>query len=350
MSDEPRSTSLSSPGWALAIGGAVVALILQAIFIASYVGALHDPKPHEALAFGIVAPPQVAEALVSQISTQAAGIIDPAAMADEAALRDAIADQEVYGGLIVSQTGAKLLVADATGSAAVTTLTTFATGLATAQNMPLEVEHTHPLDTGDPRGLTLVYLVFGWVFGGYFCATVLTTLIGTGYRDRTHSMLRLALLAGYAVVSGIVGALLVGSGGFDAIDGHFLGLVLAGALLVFAVGASTIALQLLLGIAGTGLVLILFVLLGNPSSGGVVPAEFLPGFWRAIGGWLPNAAGFELARSITYFDGANLTRPILILLAYAVTGSALLVFFADRKRPELLDVGSEAELATGAAL
>ncbi|HEU0164108.1 MAG TPA: hypothetical protein VFQ54_03630, partial [Thermomicrobiales bacterium] len=265
----PTADARNSPGpawtrgWGIAIAGAIVALILEAIFIGSYVGALHDPKPHDALPVGIVAPAQTASQLVQQIDAQAAGIIDPRVETDETALRHAIDERKIYGGLVFGPRGTTLIVADAAGSSAVTVLTTFAQGLATGQKIPLTVEHVHLLDSGDPRGLTTIYLVLAWVFGGYFCATVLTTLRGTGYASRGHAALRLSLLAGYGVLSGIVGALLAGPV-IGAIDGHFLAIALSGTLIVFAVAATTMALQLVLGAAGTLLVMIAFVLLGNP--------------------------------------------------------------------------------------
>jgi hypothetical protein len=106
--------------------------------------------------------------------------------------------------------------------------------------------------------------------------------------------------AGYAILSGLLGAA-IAEPLTGALTGDFVQLAAIGALLVFAVTAATIAIQLLLGIAGTLVAMIAFVLLGNPSSGGVFPPEFLPGFWRAIVPWLPNVAAFTLVRNTMYF-------------------------------------------------
>ena len=147
-------------------------------------------------------------------------MVDPRLEADEPALRRAIDEREVYGGLVVGPQGATLIVADAAGPAAASVVEQFARGLAAGQNLPLTVEHVRPLGAEDPRGLTAVYLVLGWVFGGYFCATVLTTLVGAGYRDRRRAAGRLVLLAGYAALSGAVGAVLAGLVN-GALSGHF---------------------------------------------------------------------------------------------------------------------------------
>jgi hypothetical protein len=82
------------------------------------------------------------------------------------------------------------------------------------------------------------------------------------------------------------------------------------------------ALQCWFDVVGIGLAVLLFVVLGNPSAGGVYPPPLLPPFWRAIGSWLPNGAGTSAARSIAYFDATNLTGPLLVLSAWAVLGFA----------------------------
>lgn len=54
-------------------------------------------------------------------------------------------------------------------------------------------------------------------------------------------------------------------------------------------------------------------MLGNPSSGGSYAPELPPGFWRAIGGYLPPGAGTAAVREVVYFGGDGLTRPLLVL-------------------------------------
>jgi len=95
--------------------------------------------------------------------------------------------------------------------------------------------------------------------------------------------------------------------------------------------------------------LIAFVLIGNPASGGIVPEQFLPGFWRSVGPWLPNRAGFTLLRNVLYFDGNDITRALIVLAAYTLIGIVLLLAFAERKRPMMLGDDPEAQLAAAAA-
>lgn len=50
---------------------------LQLLFITSYVGALHNPKPRD-VPFGVVAPPQVSAQLVGQLEGLPGEPLDPA--------------------------------------------------------------------------------------------------------------------------------------------------------------------------------------------------------------------------------------------------------------------------------
>lgn len=93
-----------------------------------------------------------------------------------------------------------------------------------------------------------------------------------------------------------------------------------GSLVVFAVGTITMALECLFDVVGIGLAVLVFVVLGNPSAGGVFPLPLLPPFWRAIGAWLPNGAGTSATRSIAYLGATRLTMPLLVLAVWAVVG------------------------------
>lgn len=80
------------------------------------------------------------------------------------------------------------------------------------------------------------------------------------------------------------------------------------------------AFQVLVGVLGVGVTVVLFVVLGNPSAGGAYPPALLPPFWRAISGAIPNGAGVQAVRKIVYFGGYAVGGNLLIIAIYAVTG------------------------------
>jgi hypothetical protein len=134
---------------------------------------------------------------------------------------------------------------------------------------------------------------------------------------------------------------------FGVFSGHVVALCAIAALTIFASGAATGGIQAAAGPAGTGLVILVFVILGNAASGGPFARPLLPGLWRTVGGVLPPGASVDLARSALYFDGARITGPILVLVAWAAVGTALAITFGGR----IVDPADiEARAAAGAAV
>ncbi len=111
------------------------------------------------------------------------------------------------------------------------------------------------------------------------------------------------------------------------------------ALIIFAVGAATLALQCLfgiVGIAGIGLAILVIVIAGNPSAGGAFPPPMLPPFWNAIGPALPPGAGTRAVRSLASFKGNAVAGPLLVPAAWAAAGLVITMaasVFRGRRKP-----------------
>jgi hypothetical protein len=299
-------------------------LLLQAGFIASYLGAFHDPKPHEIAV--VITNEQVAQ----QLNALDGDPLKATVVADRAAAEQKIDDQDAYGAYIVGQQSDELLVASAANVAVATTLEEIFGQLAKQSSRPLTITDVKPLPTGDPRGLSGFYLVVGWTVGGYLVASALSISLGSRPANRRRASVRLGALAVYSVASGIVGAAI----SYAIVGGmphHYVAVGATGALLVFGVGAVTMALQVVSSVLGIGLAVLLFVILGNPSAGGAYAWPLLPGFWAAIGPWLPPGAGLSALRSIVYFGNSKLLMPLLVLTAYAVVGIVATLLLAGRR-------------------
>jgi hypothetical protein len=92
---------------------------------------------------------------------------------------------------------------------------------------------------------------------------------------------------------------------------------------------------------------VLFVIIGNAASGGPYARVLLPGFWRDFGGLLLPGAGVDLTRNILFFDGSHSTGPIVVLLVWALAGSALDLALGGRTvAPDI----AEREVASAAVL
>ena len=300
---------------------------LELFMIGSYVGGLHEPKAR-GVPVAVVGPPQVAGRLAAALGR--GGALDPRTVPDLAAARRAIDERQVYGAIVPGARGERVLVASA-ASATVAELLPAGLRRAEPPGRRVTVEDVKPLPGDDPRGISPFYLVVGWLVGGYLGATILGLARGGAARGRRAALARLAVLAAYAAASGLLGMLVVQQL-IGVLEGDFVALAAAGALLVFATGAATAGLQSLLGILGTALAILLFVALGNPASGGPLASELLmPEPWGAVGPLLPPGAGTTLVRNIAYFDGNAVGGALIVLTAYALAGSALVLAAARRR-------------------
>ncbi|MFF9476514.1 DUF3533 domain-containing protein [Streptomyces roseolus] len=317
-------------------------LALQLLFIASYVGALHNPKPAD-VPFGVVAPPQVSATLVGELEKLPGDPLDPRPVAGAEEARDKIMNREIDGALIVDPAGRTdtLLVASGGGTVLSSALEKIVTRVEETQRREVRTVDVAPASRQDFDGLSAFYLVVGWCVGGYICAAILAISAGSRPANRERAIIRLGVLALYSVLGGLGGAVIVGPI-LGALPGSVAALWGLGTLVVFAVGAATLALQSVFGIVGIGLAILLVVVLGNPSAGGAFPAPMLPPFWKAIGPALPPGAGTWAARSIAYFKGNDMTASMLVLSAWAVVGAAVtLVLSSLRRKPEGEPIAAE---------
>jgi hypothetical protein len=314
----------------MTVGGLLVALVATAIFAVAYIGALHKPTPHK-VRIGVV------DARSAAALGTTGGAFEARLEPNVLRLRDDLKNRAIAGGLV----GHTLLVASGAS------YTTAATLEAEFRKLDpqVQVEDVAPLQPGDPRGTSLFYLAVALSFGGYFAATVVSTLLGYGIHSHRRAAGRVGALAAFSVAAGLVGALVVDVA-FGAVTGHFILLAAIGALLAFAVAAATSAVQSALGIAGTLVAMVAFIMFGNSSSGGAYQGTFTPGFWHAIGPYLPAGAALSAFRGIVYFDGANIDGRLAVLAIYAVVGAVVTIVVGWRRGPRL----AELELSVAASV
>ncbi|MEO3975424.1 DUF3533 domain-containing protein [Streptomyces sp. CAU 1734] len=323
-------------------------LALQVAFVVSYIGAFHHPKPQE-IPLAVAAPDQrSADGAVRRLAALPGDPVDPRAVRSEAAAREGIEQRDVDGALLVAGPGGTdtLLVASAAGAALSDALTEVIVAAERSEGRRVEVVDVVPDAPGDARGLSSFYLVIGWCVGGYLCAAILAISAGARPANTHRAFIRLGVLLLYSIAAGLLGTVVAGPV-LDALPGSVPALWGLGTLLVFTVGAITLALQGLAGVIGIGLAIALVVVLGNPSAGGAYPYPLLPPFWRAIGPALPPGAGTFAARSIAYFKGNATGGPLLVLAAWAVGGAAVTVGCAVMRRSARGGVREEAPAGDG---
>jgi hypothetical protein len=311
----------------LTAGRAALAILavslVSLLFIGSYAGALHAPSPDEV---PIAVSAQVPQAAADQIDATPA--FDVIRVATPAAAMRAIDDREAYGALVVGRDGSlELVTAPAAGPAAQSALLDGLAPELRSAVSDVRLRTVHALPKADGRGLVGFYTAVGWIVAGYLGATFLGIVFGTRPSTR-RTLWRMGGLVGLSVIVGFGGAALAAWIG----DIGLIGLI--GMLTVAAAGIVTTALQAAFGIIGTGIAILVFVVLGNPSSGGPFPPELLPEPWQSVGPYIPTGAATSAIRDIAYFPDAPLGTSFIVLGAWIVVGAvAALLLSRGRHSP-----------------
>ncbi len=300
-------------------------LLLQIGFIVSYVGAFHSPTPHR-IPLAVVVPAPESSQVVTKLNLIPSAPLHATAASSLAAARRLIGDEAVSAALVINPAAKTdtLLIASADGSSVASAAEQVITAAEASQHRSVAVTDIVPLQRGDYHGLAGFYLVVGWAVGGYLVAALLGIASGARPATTPRTLNRLIAFVLYAIVSGLAGAIVVGPV-LGALTGHLIALWWLGALLVFAVGAVTLAFQTLFGVIGIGVTILFFVILGNPSAGGAYQPALLPPFWRAISSALPNGAATDAVRRIVYFGGYDIGDHLIVLASYAVAGVVIAI-------------------------
>ena len=318
----------------------VPALVLMLAFAFFYVGAFHEPTPHH-VPLAVVGPPAVA----AQLNRLPGEPLDARQASSRNDALSQINDRKVYGAY--DATTNRLFVASAANRATAVALEETFNIVAAAQGRPaVRVTDVKPLPRADPNGTAAFYAVIAWMFGGYIGSTLIGLIGSARSTSRKRAAARLGALAELSVVGGILSVVMLRAS-FGAFSGHVVAMCAIGALTIFASGAATAGIQAAAGPAGTGFVILVFVILGNSASGGPFARPLLPGLWRTVGGVLPPGASVDLSRSALFFGGSRIAGPILVLVVWAVLGTALALALGGRI---MNPADTEAAAAAGAAV
>jgi hypothetical protein len=317
------ATHSREPSAALKAAGIVVGLIIALAIIAiAFALPAAKSKPHE-VPIGAAGP--VAAEVAGALDRSAPGGFRVTAYADDAALRTAIRNREVYGGFSAGPSGPSLLIATGGSPMIAQLLTQIGNGMAQHTGMPLHTEDLAPLTADDPRGAGLAGSALPITLGGLLPAIALVLLLPREMWTRFAATVAFAAVAGWTV------ALLLRFV-FGSIDQNFWGVAGGVTLGVLAAGLSVLGLGSLFGRVGLGVGAALAMLLGNPLSGLASAPELLPSGWGAFGQLLPQGANATLLRSTAYFAGANATKPVVVLTCWAIAGVVLVAIAAVRQR------------------
>jgi hypothetical protein len=319
------------PPAAIRAVGVIVAMTLglAVLFVAFGLPAARS-APRD-LPIGVAGPPAVASVIYGEIEQKAPGGFAVTTYRDEAALRAAIGDREVYGGVVVNPPADRgrppeptLLLASGGSPMVAQMLTQMGNGIAMQTGAPLHTVDLAPLPPDDPRGTGLAASALPLTLAGLLPAIVFVLL----FPQRVWlGFTATVVFAGAAALT--IAAVLRYV--FGSIETHFWEVTAGLTLGALATGLVVLGLGSLFGKTGLGIGAAVAMLLGNPLSGLASAPEMLPRGWCILGQLLPQGANGTLLRSTAYFSGAGATMAIVVLTCWALAG-LVLIFVAGFRR------------------
>ncbi len=321
-----RHTSpIHEPPAAIRATGIVVVLtVVLAILAIAFALPAARSKPHD-VPIGAAGPTAAGGQIADMLAQHAPGAFAVTYYPGETALRDAIRNRDVYGGISFGPDGRSLLIATGGSPMVAQMLTQIGNGIAQQMGGPLRTEDLAPPTADDPRGAGLAASALPITLAGLLPAFALILLF------RHEVWTRFVTAVVFAAVAGVTIAALLRYV-FGSIDDNLWGVAAGLTLGLLAAGLTMLGLGSLFGRAGLAVGSLLALLLGNPLSGLNSAPQMLPTGWGTFGQWLPQGATATLLRSTAFFDGAGATTAIAVLICWAVAGTALIMLAAVRQR------------------
>lgn len=313
---DTTTAALHQPPAAVRAAGIVVVLALAIAVVAlAFALPAARSKPHD-VPIGVAGPPPVSAGVTERLADQAPGAFTVRTYPDDAALRSAIRDREVYGGISLAGTAPTLLIATGASPAIAQSLTQMANGA--------KVEDLAAPTARDPRGAGLAASALPITLAALLPAIALVLALKREIWTRLAATVVFAGV-GAATIAALLRYVL------GSIEQNFWGVTGGLTLGILAAGLTMLGLGSLFGRVGLAVGAALALLLGNPLSGLNSAPELLPRGWGAFGQLLPQGANATLLRSTAFFDGAGARTAVIVLTCWALAGAALVVLAAVRQ-------------------
>lgn len=321
----PHTPTRHEPPPAARAAGIVIALsAVVAIVALAFALPAAKSGPHD-VPIGVAGPQAANGRIAAMLDERAPGAFAVTYYPGEDALRDAIADRQVYGGLTVGPDGRKLLIASGAGPAVAQVLTQLGTGMAAQTGSTPTIEDVAPLPDTDPRGTGLAASALPITLAGILPAIALVLAL----RREVWTRLAAAVVFSGVAAWTITALLYYVLGSFDQ---NFWGVTAGLTLGLLACGLPILGFGSLFGRVGLACGAALALLVGNPLSGLNSAPEMLPRGWGEVGQLFPQGATATLLRSTAFFGGAGATSAIVVAICWAAAGAVLVALAALRER------------------
>jgi hypothetical protein len=314
-----------------AFGLAVLVPLFLALGMSmSYLGAFHQPTPHD-LPVAVVGTSAETQVFAQKLTDADPGALSVRTVGTDAKARALIESRTVAGAYEATAAQATLLVSTAASESSSSVVEKAFLPIAYSEKLPFTVVDVVPSGPHDTTGQGLFFLLVGLSVGSYATAAALAAFAARlGIR---WTIVTAVVMSG--IVSGI--AMTVAGPVFHVLEGVVWGTWLVGWLYSVAILLIGVGLHPILRHWTTAALTLLFVMLNFTSSGGIFAAHMSAPFFAGLNTFWNGAAWLDAAQTMQYFSGHAFGLDILRLGIWAVAGLGLtlLTHLLSRRRVRL---------------
>ena len=306
-------------GFGLAV---LIPLFLSVGMALAYLGAFHQPAPHQ-LPVGVVGTDARAAVAAQTITDESDGALVAHVVPSVAAARADVRDRSLAAVLASDGTRATLYLSTAASPTTATVTTDVFTKVAYEQGLLFHVDDVVPAKSGDGSGQGLFFLLVALSIGGYAGAVVLA-----GVAAKVGPLwTAVAVLATSAAMSAL--AAVVAGPVYGVLGDHAVLVWLLSWWYVAVIQTLGVALHPLLQHWTTPVLTALFVMLNFTSSGGVFQPALQPGFFAGLHSFWLGAAWLHASGTLQYFFGQDVGRDAVVMGGW--TAGAVLLAVLTRQ-------------------
>ncbi|WP_073256048.1 hypothetical protein [Cryptosporangium aurantiacum] len=297
------------------LGVLVLPLFFLVALPAVYLGALHQPAPHD-MRVAVIGSGTPAGNLATGLAAQVGDSFEVETLGTVEQARSALRHLEIRAAY--DPATATVYVASAGSAAGANAAEQLFTKVAAQTDKTLTIEDVVPLPASDRIGVSLIFLGLAAVVAGFLTATVLNVAV-PGLSIRRE----LGYLAGAAVAAAVI-PMFTAYCVYGVFDSAILGTGALLAAICFVTGVFHAGGIRLIGPAMVMVTVFFTVILGVPASGAAVPRDMLPDFFDWLNPLLSTPAALDGLRRVLYFDGTGIGRNVVTLAMWALIGFGLL--------------------------
>lgn len=297
-----------APRWRQTAGTLVRTLWFPAFmftgFLVCYLLPFHNPTPHHVK---VAVPGAAAQPLQRALDKSLPGGFDVVQVDSAAHARDAVTDRDAIAGYVPGPGDPTLYAAKADGYSLESVLQKTFTVVAQDSGGTLQLKEVAPTAAGDGLGTGLFYVVLSCTIPAYVMVMMLLRATDFGRRKKIVTL---------AVAGAVLALIAYGVARWMNVIPDDPLAILFLFLMSQAVSQTSLALVPFVKQYLPGAAMGLFVLLSMPSSGGAIPVQMVPGFFRALHPFMPMGNLIEALRGLFYFQSKGIVVHVLVICAW----------------------------------